>query len=321
MPRTPAESRVRAVLSGAGPLVGFAVAADAAVAELSRLVPRMDLWLVTRVVRDRQVVVARAGRWADIAPPGAQFAWQATFCVHMVTGQGPPLAPCVADVPAYRQVAVGPLAKVKAYLGVPLVLDDGELFGTVCAYAGATQPDALAESMPTVTLLARMLSTVLAGERHAHDRSADAAQAYALAERDPVTGLRNRRGFERLLESEQGRIRRFGTNASVLVMRLDHGVGGQVVPTQPDGETYLGRCASVLTSLAQPGDVAARIDPTELALLVVGADALGARALQVRLRRAVRTERLTASVGVATRRGGEDLADTWLRARTSAGSD
>ena len=62
---------------GFGPLVGFAVAADAAVGELSRLVPGMDLWLVTRVVKDRQVVVARAGRWADIAPPRAQFGWQA----------------------------------------------------------------------------------------------------------------------------------------------------------------------------------------------------------------------------------------------------
>ena len=78
------------------------------------------------------------------------------FCVQMVTGQAPPLAPRVADVPVYSQVAVGPLAKVKAYLGVPLLLDDGELFGTVCAYAGAAQPDSLAESMPTVTLLARM---------------------------------------------------------------------------------------------------------------------------------------------------------------------
>ena len=315
MPRTPAASRVGAALSAAGPLVGFAVAADAAVAELSRLVPGMDLWLVTRLVGDRQTVVARAGRWADIAPPGAGFAWQASFCVQMVTGQAPPLAPRVADVPVYSQVAVGPLAKVKAYLGVPLLLDDGELFGTLCAYAGAAQPDGLAESMPTVTLLARMLSTVLAGERHAHDRSVDAAQAYALAERDPVTGLRNRRGFERMLESEQGRIRRFGTNASVLVMRLDHGVGGVAGTT---AETLLGRSADVLSSVAQPGDGTARTEPTELALLAVGADALASRGLQVRLRRAVRNERLAASVGMATRRSGEDLTDTWLRARTSA---
>ena len=98
-------------------------------------------------------------------------------------------------------------------------------------------------------------------------------------------------------------------------MRLDHGAGGAAATT---AETLLGRSADVLTGVAQPGDVTARTDPTELALLAVGADALASRALQVRLRRAVRNERLTASVGVATRRGGEDLTDTWLRARTSA---
>lgn len=230
---------------GVGPLVGFASAAAATTAELARLVPGMDLWLVTHVVQDRQVVIARAGRWADLAPPGVQFAWQASLCVRMVSGQAPAVAPRITAVPAYRQVAAGPLARVKAYLGVPLMVDDNELFGTLCAFAGTDQPDDLAQAMPTVTLLARMLSTVLAGERHAHDRSVDAAAAYALAEHDPGSGLRNRRGFQRALDLENGRIRRFGTPASVLVADPTNPAAAQ-----PAGD--LQRCAALLAGLAQP---------------------------------------------------------------------
>ena len=88
-----------------------------------------------------------------------------------------------------------------------------------------------------------------------------------------------------------------------------------------NGQTYLGRCASVLSGVAQPGDWTARTDPTELALLAVGADALAARAMLVRLRQAARAAQLSACVGAAPRRAGEDLTDTWLRARALAGAD
>lgn len=301
-----------------GPLVGFASAAAAATAELARLVPSMDLWLVTHVVQDRQVVVARAGRWADLAPPGVQFAWQASFCVRMVTGQAPSVAPRIKQVPAYRQVALGPLTRVKAYLGVPLMVDESELFGTLCAFAGTEQPDGLAQAMPTVTLLARMLSTVLAGERHAHDRSVDAAAAYALADRDPATGLRNQRGFQRALELENGRIRRFGTTASVLVIDVNDPAASPGREAQLAGDSGLISCAGLLAGVAQPGDVLARIDPSVFALLAVGTDAAGAQAMRTQLAQALRTADLTAAIGTATHRAGEDLTAAWQQARAGA---
>jgi hypothetical protein len=70
------------------PFVGFAAAAGAAVTELDRQVPGWDLWLVTCVSQDRQLVIASAGAWADRAPRGAEFSWQASFCVRMTSGAG-----------------------------------------------------------------------------------------------------------------------------------------------------------------------------------------------------------------------------------------
>jgi hypothetical protein len=57
------------LVPSSGPFVGFAAAAGAAVGQLNRQVPGAGLWLVTRVVEDRQLVIASAGEWAERAPP------------------------------------------------------------------------------------------------------------------------------------------------------------------------------------------------------------------------------------------------------------
>lgn len=291
------------------PFVGFAAAAQAAVTQLNRHLPGMGLWLVTRVTEDRQVVVASAGEWAERAPAGKEFSWQASLCLRMVSG-APPVALDLASEPAYRPAVVGPLAHVRAYLGVPLLTGDGELFGTLCALAGAPQPASWHDAMPAVSVMGRMLSTVLAGEQATRDRSAEAARAYALADRDPLSGLRNRRGFEQAVRTEDGRGRRFGTRSSIVVATL-HPVSG--APERvPDDDVR--RCAEVLTTLCEPGDVAARTEGTEFVLLVAQTGLTGVRALQTRLRQALRTAGLVGSVGVATRQPREDLAGTWARA-------
>jgi hypothetical protein len=163
----------------------------------------MSLWLVTRVTEDQQLVVASAGEWAERAAAGTEYSWQASLCLRMVSG-APPVAPDIASEPAYLPAAVGPLAHVRAYLGVPLLTGDGELFGTLCALAGAPQPDQWHDAMPLVSVMGRILSTVMAGEQATHDRSVEAAHAYALADRDPLSELKNRRGFEQAVWTEEG---------------------------------------------------------------------------------------------------------------------
>jgi GAF domain-containing protein len=67
-----------------------------------------------------------------------------------------------AAIPAYARCAAGLASGVAAYLGVPLVTRDGELFGTVCAIAYRAQPRSAARGLATVEFVARLLSTLLA---------------------------------------------------------------------------------------------------------------------------------------------------------------
>ena len=250
--------------------------------------------------------MAAAGAWAPQAPPGATYPWQDSFCLRMVERRGPVVAPDVAAVPAYAEVAVGLLAGVRAYVGVPLQGDDGVVFGTLCGFAGAPQDPSLDGSLASVRLVGRMLSTILAREQFARARSQEAAAAYALVERDPVTGLRNRRGWDAAVEQEDTRCQRYGATASVLVLELE--------PGATQRRTRSGAAPRCSRRSCRPGDVLARLGTGEFAVLALECDLVAARALHARLRVQLRTAGLPAATAVATRRAGEVLADAWARA-------
>lgn len=296
------------------PWPGFTLAAQAAVRHLVELVG-LDLWLVTAVDGDRQTVVASAGAWESITPVGTEFSWTESFCLQMLQRKGPTVAPDVRSVPAYAAVAVGPYAVVRAYVGVPLEGDDGRFYGTLCGYAGEPQPEHLSAALPSVELVGRMLSTILASEQVAQARAAEAASAYALTERDPVTGLRNQRGWESALEQEDVRCQRYGATASIVVVEL---------PRSDDAEHDAQQrhaCADALQRTSRPGDVVADLGDGVLAVLLFEAGPVATRALVARLRVQLRTAGCLASYGAATRRTGERLGGTWARAVEAARVD
>jgi diguanylate cyclase (GGDEF)-like protein len=203
---------------------------------------------------------------------------------------------------------------VRSYLGVPLEGDDGQFFGTLSAVSGTQQSATLSASMPAVQLVGQMLSTIVAREQMAQARSAAAAAAYALAERDQLTGLRNRRGWVAALEHEETRCRRYGSAAAVLVLDLDelkqvNDTGGHVA-----GDELLVLCGEVLHATSRPGDTVARTGGDEFAILAVECDPVSLRALEARLRMQLRTAGVSAATGGATRRTGEHLSGTWERA-------
>ena len=296
------------------PWPGFAVAAQAAVHELATDLG-LDLWLVTAVQDDQQVVVAAAGPWSGLATPGTTFAWQDSFCLRMTARQGPTIAPDVHEVPAYAAVAIGVLSQVRAYVGVPLEGEDGRFFGTLCAFAGDPQPDALFSVLPRVQFAAQMLSTVLAREQFARHRSEEAAAAHALAGDDALTGLHNRRAWEAALVHEQERVQRYGTTAAVVlldVLRADD---------EASEEELLAGAAAVLRTVARPVDVLARLGGHEFGVLDVQGTPGGVQALSSRLRVQVRAAGLVVALGGAVRRVGEDLAGTWQRAEVALTRD
>jgi GAF domain-containing protein len=119
-----------------------------------------DVWSVTQVVGDRQVVLH--SHPAGTLPAGTVLPWEESFCRLMVTGEAPRAATVTAAVPEYAARTTGPGPRVAAYLGVPLVTADGELFGTLCALGFRARPRSASRDLPLVELVARMLSSLIA---------------------------------------------------------------------------------------------------------------------------------------------------------------
>jgi GAF domain-containing protein len=141
------------------PFEDWTSAARASLAFLHRTVG-LDVWLVTRLEDPLQVVLHSHPQ--EALPPGTSIFWDRSFCHSMVSGTGPRVATVTAATPAYRDLETGLPQRVAAYLGVPLVTRDGELFGTLCGLSTRAQPRTLTRFLPLVELTARMLSTMLA---------------------------------------------------------------------------------------------------------------------------------------------------------------
>ena len=297
-------------LADAGPLSGFAAAADAALVMLQKVVG-LDLWMVLQRRGDQQVAIAVRGDWMPV-PTGAVFPWVESFCRHMASGAAPRIAPRCADIPLYADVAATRGVHVGAYVGVPLIDWDGQLFGSICGVSANGRGDALHRHQPVLDTTAQLLSTVLAKEQLAVDRSEAAAVAYAMCDRDPVTGLLNSRGWEEALAVEQHRQLRDGDSTTLVAITLRPSRAG----AQREMASRLQPAADVVSGTCRPYDRLARLDST-LAVLAVDCDDAGGPGLASRIESALKGAGLPADVRYLRCPHGGDLQGGWEVCRTS----
>ena len=153
------------------PFEDWPAAVRASLAFLYRTVG-LDVWMVTHVDEPQQVVLY--SHPSEVIPRGASIPWDRSFCRSMVSGEGPRVATVAAATPAYRDLQTGLANRVAAYIGVPLLSRDGEVFGTLCGVSSRAQPRTLTRFLPLVEMTARMLSTLLAADDTAQRRATGA---------------------------------------------------------------------------------------------------------------------------------------------------
>jgi GAF domain-containing protein len=119
-----------------------------------------DVWVVTRVEGERQILLRAFPEGA--VRPGTELPWAESFCRQMIHGNAPRVATVTAAVPEYASRASGSIRDIAAYVGVPLITADLELFGTLCGISFRAKPRSAARDLPVVETTARLLSTLLA---------------------------------------------------------------------------------------------------------------------------------------------------------------
>ncbi len=131
-----------------------------------------------------------------------------------------------------------------------------------------------------------------------------------LAIRDGLTGLANRREFDRRLKEELERSRRYSLPFSLLMLDLDHFKAVNDTYGHPAGDEVLRTLAVRVRVQVRPVDQVARYGGEEFAVILPETDGAGALAFAERLRAAIaavpfalhaeRAIGLTASIGVAS---------------------
>jgi diguanylate cyclase (GGDEF)-like protein/PAS domain S-box-containing protein len=104
------------------------------------------------------------------------------------------------------------------------------------------------------------------------ERRRQEAELQHLADHDPLTGLLNRRAFERALEQHLARVRRYGVQGALLMIDLD---GFKAVNDQhghETGDAMLAGVAERLRARLRASDVVARLGGDEFAALLPAAD-------------------------------------------------
>ena len=255
-----------------------------------------------------------------------------TFCHHaLVSGEALILEdvtqwPVFCDVPT-----VGSLG-VRAYAGVPLRTEDGDVLGSFCAVD--FKPKQWTEQ--DIEVLVELAHSALREIRLRQAlQNADALNQQLLAQlqkvdelnrtlselatTDALTGLANRRAFDHSLQLELAIVERRATPLSLLMLDVDHFKRINDTLGHEAGDKVLLSMAQLLSGCARVIDVVARVGGEEFAVILPNTDAQGALEVAERMRIAVAQAHwlghpTTISLGAATLQQQEDAASLYARA-------
>jgi diguanylate cyclase (GGDEF)-like protein len=287
------------VIADLAPPRAFDQACHMVVDYLAEALP-MGAWAVTRVAGERQTILVSDDHGFGLAP-GVEGRWTLSICRTMVSGETPRVVPDTGSEPALCDViaaaAEGGMA-VAAYVGTPILYPDGGLFGTVIGVNQQPLEPGFVTHETLLDLLSSLLSSVLEADTNAVRSARELERAVSDAETDTLTGLLNRRGWDRWLAREEERFRRFGDPASVVMMDLDGLKRINDTEGHDAGDAHLRRTAETLRSVTRRGDPLARLGGDEFAMVAtVGSDDVGP--LVARLQGALDAAGTPCSMGVA----------------------
>jgi diguanylate cyclase (GGDEF)-like protein len=265
-------------------------------AALDEIVDRL-LDIVARLMGTRLTVVSRIESTTATAmavidqhhtlQPGHMFALSDTFCMHMLSTGEPLVIPDTTQASTPLRCLPAALElDVRSYLGVPLFLPDGRVFGSlwVADSAARTFSDS---DIALLQVLARLLMHELdrdAQTRH-HERIEQIMAMHSSIDR--LTGLLARDSFEAALNREVARRARYSSVYTIAVLHLVPGHARDDRHGARRGDTLRQGLADILMRASRIVDCCARIDTDTFAILFAETTPHGVKAWRGRIEAAI----------------------------------
>ncbi|GGL15063.1 hypothetical protein [Mangrovihabitans endophyticus] len=260
----------------------------------------MPTWHVGRVIDNVLTPLAVSTGAVGIAT-GTRVNWSPTVCRRMVSRLGPNLAPDVLAIPDYAGAPAVRKLGMRAYAGVPLLTEHGDLLGVLAGWH--TEPR---EFPPGLEPLLWALSNLMAGVLQSELRATRAVRTTETRAPAPVvvtagaSRLPARRGWGAILEQEERRARDLGTPVTVLL--VDFGSLRSAARAQKAARIAVDHLRDAVLARLSVRHIGAVLNDCTQAQV----DRLGQR-----VDAALRKAGFTATTASASRLETSDLRDTW----------
>ena len=136
-----------------------------ALLETARAQLDMDIAFVSEFVGDQRVMRHITARVPIVTVPGTSEPLDGTYCKQIVDGRLPSVIPDSAANPVAAAMPTTVSSRIAAYVGVPIVFRDGELYGTLCTVNRTAAPDLRERDASVLHVLAKAVSELIEDDR------------------------------------------------------------------------------------------------------------------------------------------------------------
>lgn len=287
----------------------FGSAAEVALGLLREKVG-LQFWMITRLGGDEQIVLNCVGNNFGIKN-GDSMLWTDTLCSRMLAGSGPRVAPKVAEVASYAAAPLTQALNIGAFIGAPLLVADGKLYGTLAGMDHEPRGDDLRAQLWLVEMVAGLLGAIVSREKTAGDRAHQIIAEGGEVLVDKLTQTFNRRAWDRILVAEEARCARHNHSACVICVDIDALSVVNDAEGRDKGDDVLVKTSRILKRACRGYDVVARTGEDEFAILAVECGLRGAKGIFDRINGGLHKENIKATLGIALRNASTGLPRTF----------
>jgi len=259
-----------------------------------------ELWMITRTVGEDWIVLQAKNNDYGVVP-GQVFKWADSYCSQMVQGKGPRIAPNAQEIPLYAAAGINKLVDIKAYMGQPLLNEDGSLFGTLCAIDSSSQPKSIEHSNDLLEIFSLLLSKILQIELKLNEQLRVAEKLKMDSLTDHLTSLFNRRAWDNLLELEENRCKTYGHPTTIIVIDLNDLKKINDELGHKEGDRLIQNTAAILKKSVRSNDLVARLGGDEFAILNIETNLENTQKLADRILKSLNEAGISVALGIASR--------------------
>jgi diguanylate cyclase (GGDEF)-like protein len=279
---------------------GFEHAARLVLDYLHEQMP-LAFWAVTRVENGRQTYLYLDADNGYGLRQGDSQPWEDSYCIHMAAGRAPAVARDAQAVAVYPDAAVNQLLDIGTYAGAPITEPDGSLFGAICGLDPNTHTDdpRMAGAEPLLSMLGQLLTAALATDR-IQNSALDALLREQLgADTDALTGLPNRRAWQRVIEQASARFERLADPTVVAMLDLDRLKTINDTLGHAAGDAYIQAAAGAARRAIRDTDFIARLGGDEFGIVLTQCGRADAETAIARVNQELDAAGVAASIGWA----------------------